>query len=114
MEKVEGLPVLEIPKRKKYRIRPRRGWVLVRKITQDIEKVGDVFVDKSQARSLRGEVIEAADKADGSPTDLLAGDVVIITAFGMEIEDLEEMTGEKHLVMLRDEEVYASGELIED
>lgn len=93
--------------RTRYALHPRRGWVLVKKLTpDDVIMEGGVLVDKTTARSLRAEVIEAADRADGSPSDLSSGDVVLITAFGLEMEDLEEMTGEKGLLLLRDEEVY--------
>lgn len=89
---------------------PRHGWVLVRKITQDVEKVGDVFIDKSQRQSLVGEVVEVSDK----PSNLAPGDRVILTAFSMDIPELEDMTGEKNLVMVRDEEIYSRCAPIED
>ena len=107
---MDGFRVLELPKKKKYHIRPRHGWVLVRKITQDVEKVGDVFIDKSQRQSLVGEVMEVSEKV----TDLKAGDRVIISAFTMEIPELEELTGQKDLVMLRDEEIYSRCDPDED
>jgi hypothetical protein len=94
-------------KKTRYSIHPRNGWVLIRMIPLQDELHGDVLVDKSQARTLRAEVVEASTKHDGSPTDLQPGDIVIVSAFPLEIEDLEEMTGERNLVMLRDEEIYS-------
>jgi len=97
-------------KKLRYRIRPRNGWVLVRKLTLDEEITeGGVIVDRSTARSLRAEVVEVPPVST-----LSVGQIVIVTAYGMEVEDLEDMTGEKKLMLLRDEEIYTVCEPIED
>lgn len=106
----------EIPKvKKKYAVHPRHGWVIVRKLTQKEEIVNGVIVNHDQEKSFQAEVVEASDvmrngKLAGS--DLKPGELVIITAFSTTFEDLERLTGEKDLLMVRDEEVYARAEEI--
>lgn len=86
----------------KFRIQPRYQWVLVRKIERE-EQVGPGgVIIPGGGRSQRGEVVAAAPN-----TGLNEGDVVIYTNFPLELEDLEELTGEKNLQLIRDEEVYA-------
>jgi co-chaperonin GroES (HSP10) len=108
----------QIPKeKKKYVVRPRHGWVIVRKLSLDeIVTEAGVFVDRSQAKTYQAEVVEASDVMRNGKivaSDLKRGERVIITAFSMTFEDLEELTGEKDLLMVRDEEIYARAEEIE-
>lgn len=113
MEETTQVAEAPIVPKKRYTIRPRHEWVLVKRITQDEEilKVdkgdgtfGEVVIDKSQRRSLRASVVDFGDKVHG----LSIGDEVLISAFGMEMPDIEELTGEKDLLMLRDEECYCT------
>jgi co-chaperonin GroES (HSP10) len=110
---VSGAPAAEvavpaIPKQL-YSIRPRNEWVAVRKITQDEVKTDSgIILDKSQARTVRAIVVSLGTKVQ----DLKIGDEVLISNFAMELEDVEEMTGVKDLVIVREEEVYAVGEPI--
>jgi co-chaperonin GroES (HSP10) len=91
-----------------YHIKPRNGWVLVRKLTPEQEVTeGGIIVDRTTARTLKAEVVEISTASDLKP-----GDIVLINAMTLEMEDLEEMTGDKKLVMLRDEEIYARCEAI--
>jgi hypothetical protein len=85
-----------------YKIRPLHGWVLIRKVSKELEKVGDLYIDKSQARSQRG-IIEAI--SDGE-TLLKVGHSCIYTNFPLELEDVEEVTGIKDLQLVRREEIY--------
>lgn len=108
----------EIPAtKKKYAVHPRHGWVIVRKLSLDtITTEGGILVDRSQAKTYQAEVVEASDVTRNGKivaSDLKRGERVLITAFSMTFEDLEELTGEKDLLMVRDEEVYARAEEIE-
>jgi co-chaperonin GroES (HSP10) len=101
----------------KYAVHPRHGWVIVRKLSlEEIKTDAGLIVDRSQAKSYQAEVVEAAEVVRNGKfvaSDLKPGDLVIITAFSMTFEDLEELTGEKDLLMVRDEECYARAEVIE-
>jgi len=105
------MPKAAEAKKVKFSVHPRHSWVLVKKITP-VEKVtdGGLIVDTSQSRSFLATVREFGSKVEG----LVVGDTVIVSAFGMEMEDLEELTGEKGLLMLRDEEVYSTVEKAEE
>lgn len=93
---------------RKFSIHPRNGWVLVRKLVLEDEITeGGVIVDNTTARTLRAEVVEASVPFGKVSTDLAPGDIVLINAMCLEMEDLERMTGDKNLVMLRDEEIYS-------
>jgi len=93
-----------VAEKKKYALKPRGKWVLVRKVTPP-EKVteGGIIVDMSQARSAQAEVIEVGSEV----LDLGPSDLVLMSNFPMEIEDVEELTGEKNLYLIREEEIYS-------
>jgi hypothetical protein len=92
-----------VAKKQLYDAVPRHKWVLVRKLTpEEIRTEAGVIVDKSQQRSLMAEVLDFGEAVVG----LVKGDKVLISAFGMELEDMEEVTGDRSLSLLRDEEVY--------
>jgi co-chaperonin GroES (HSP10) len=100
-------------RQKRYRIRPRHEWVVVRKEVQGerITADGVVVPEREQMRSFRGVVVDVSDGI----VDLKAGDRVIYSAYPMEMEDdIVELTGDRNLFMVRDEEVYATLEAIEE
>jgi co-chaperonin GroES (HSP10) len=103
-------------KKKKYKVHPRHGWVIVRKISLESETTeAGLIIDNSQAKCFQAEVVEASHvmlNGKRVASDLEPGDLVIITAFSMTFEDLERLTGEKDLLMVRDEECYARAEEI--
>ena len=43
-------------------------------------------------------------------SDIHAGDMVIFTNFPIELPDLEELTGDKNLCLVRGEEIFAVAE----
>lgn len=89
---------------KRKKIRTRHEWVLIRKIDpKDKLTDGGLVITEGQARSSLGEIISCSEKV----TDLRRGDIVIFTNFPIELEDLEDATGDKSLRLVRDEEVYA-------
>lgn len=109
--------VREITKtKKKYAVHPRHGWVIVRKLSLDqITTDAGLIVDRSQAKTYQAEIVEASDVVRNGKivaSDLKVGERVLVTAFSMTFEDLEELTGEKDLLMVRDEEVYCRAEEI--
>lgn len=86
----------------KFIVEPRKGWVVIRKIFRE-EKIQSGIVTPAGSRSQRGEVVAA-----GEDTRLKTGDIVIYTNYPIDVaEDLEELTGEKNLDLVREEEIYA-------
>jgi co-chaperonin GroES (HSP10) len=96
----EGVRLSELVRR---RIRPVNDWVLIRKAEVQDKIAGEnILLPESQARSSTGIVVAAA------PGLLVKeGDEVIFTNFPIELEDLEEVTGDKKLNLVRMEEIYA-------
>jgi co-chaperonin GroES (HSP10) len=88
-------------KKIQFEIEPLQKWVLIRKIERE-EKIVDGVVIPGGGKSSRGIVVA---RAEGVALD--KGDLVIFTNFPIELEDLEEITGDKALKLVRYEEVYA-------
>lgn len=86
----------------RYVIEPRNNWVVIRKIEIEETQTDAGVVLVGGGRSQRGEVVAAAPS-----TGLAAGDLVIYTNFPMDIPDVEDMTGEKNLHLVLEEEIYA-------
>lgn len=100
-------------RKEKWEIRPRHAWVLIRqhraqeKVTDGgvIQPGEDFFLmDKGKPKSQRGIVVAVSDAVK----DLEPGDFVIFTNFPIDLEDIEELTADPELKLVRDEEVYAS------
>ncbi len=100
---------------KKYRIIPSEGWVIIRKLIRGEEMTPDgiIIPESKDDRSQRGEVVELGSCARRIPLtgvevpwDIAVGDMVIFTNYPMDIPDVEELTGEKNLVMVRAEEIF--------
>jgi co-chaperonin GroES (HSP10) len=93
----------------KYRIEPRHEWVLIRqhKFQEEITEGGvvkpspDFFLMNGDKNSQRGIVVAAGPKSD-----LKEGDFVLFTNYATALPDLEELTGDPGLKLVRDEEVY--------
>jgi len=96
------------------KIRPRKEWVLVEKITPEEKTVGDLVIDMSTAKSYRAVVLEVGEKV----LDLKPGDEVLISNFPMEIEDVDELVSgpesltnpalRRKVFLVRDEEIYCA------
>jgi len=100
-------------RKEKWAISPRHEWVLIRQYREEEKKTeggvitpGEDFflMDKGKPKSQRGIVVAVSEKI----TDLSPGDFVIFTNFPIDLEDIEELTGDAELKLVRDEEVYAS------
>jgi len=108
MKAKEGGSAVALAKTTQWEIEPRNKWVLIRKITQEEMKTADGVVVPGEgsplfnARSQRGIVVATPDGVG-----LSKGDVVIYTNFPLEIPDIEELTGERNLHLVLEEEVYA-------
>jgi len=106
----------EAKAKKKYAVHPRHGWVIVRKLTLEQETTeAGLIIDNSQAKTFQAEVVEASDVIRNGKivkSELEKGELVLITAFSMTFEDLERLTGDKGLLLVRDEEVYCRAEKI--
>lgn len=90
-----------------FDIEPRGSWVLVRKFIKSESKKGDLTLPGEgtpgfEARSQRGTVVRAPEK-----TGLMEGDLVLYTNFPMDIPDIEDLTGERNVHLVLDEEIYA-------
>lgn len=99
-------------RKEKWEILPRHEWVLIRQHREQ-EKLSDggvvqpgedfFLMDKGKPKSQRGVVVAVSSKV----TDIAPGDFVIFTNFPIDLEDIEELTGDGDLKLVRDEEVYA-------
>jgi co-chaperonin GroES (HSP10) len=99
-------PATEI---KRKRIKPLHEWVLVRRITTgDVLSDGGVLLTAGKERSSVGIVVAVGPKAP-----IAIGAEVIFTNYALDLEGIEEATGEKDLKLLRFEEVYAELEDLE-
>lgn len=94
---------------RKFKVIPRHKWVLIRQIQKAEERTeaglvipsADFFLMKGDDKSQRGVVVAA-----GPESDLKENDLVIFTAFPMEIEGLKDLIGDD-VKLVRDEEVYS-------
>lgn len=94
---------------RKFKLQPRGKWVLIRQVQKVEERTeagvvipsADFFLMKGDDKSQRGVVVAA-----GPESDLKENDLVIFTAFPMEIEGLKDLVGED-VKLVRDEEVYS-------
>jgi co-chaperonin GroES (HSP10) len=99
-------------RKESWQVAPRHEWVLIRQHREEEKKTdggviapGEDFfmMDKGKPKSQRGIVVAVSEKIK----DLVPGDIVIFTNFPIDLEDIEELTGDKELKLVRDEEVYA-------
>lgn len=89
------------------------NWVLIRKKqVADKESAGGIVLTETQSRSQGGIVISVPEFFTDAMGNrhipfVKEGDEVIYTNFPIELEDLEEITGDKFLHLVRAEEIYA-------
>jgi co-chaperonin GroES (HSP10) len=103
---------------KKYAIRPRDRWVVIKKFIrgEEVTDGGVIVPETKDDRSQRGIVFALSNCAgrdrEGNdiPWDIKVGDVVIFTNYPMDIPAVEELTGEKDLVLVQADEVFAVAE----
>jgi co-chaperonin GroES (HSP10) len=74
--------------------------VLIRKFEQK-ERIQDGVVIPGGGKSSRGTIVAAPPE-----TGLHEGDEVIFTNFSTKVEDLEDVTGDKQLELVRQEAIY--------
>jgi co-chaperonin GroES (HSP10) len=99
---------------KKYVLFPREKWVIIRKQLrgEQVTEEGLIIPETRDDRSQRGEVVAlsscAGRTANGVeiPWDIQVGDTVIFTNYPMDIPAVEELTGEKDLVLVQADEVF--------
>jgi chaperonin GroES len=103
---------------KKYKLRPREKWVIIRKFLrgEEVTDGGVIVPETKDDRSQRGEVVAiskcAGRNLDGSeiPWDIAVGDMVFFTNYPMDIPAVEELTGDPNLVLVQADEVFLSAE----
>lgn len=95
-----------------YKLRARGKWVLIRMLAKE-ERVsaGGIYLSQAQAKTQHG-IIEDVDSSE--VPDLFKGDIVVFTNFPNALDDIEELTGQRDLYLVRDEEIYASAFPIDD
>jgi co-chaperonin GroES (HSP10) len=103
---------------KKYAIRPREKWVIIKKLIrgEEVSEGGVILPETKDDRSQRGEVFALSNCAgrdregNAIPWDIAVGDIVIFTNYPMDIPAVEELTGEKDLVLVQADEVFGVAE----
>jgi Chaperonin 10 Kd subunit len=105
VEEASGpLPMPKLKARKKHRLIPRLGWVLIRKTSLDEEVTeAGVILNRDNVKLHQG-VIEAVGS---EVVGLGVNDRVLYSAFGMKLDDIELLTGDKNLFMIRQQEIYS-------
>jgi co-chaperonin GroES (HSP10) len=96
----------------KHTVQPRNQWVLIKKLEREEMRTEDGLILPGGGRSQRGRVVSVAKRSwfkrlFSGDFGLQAGDIVVYTNFPIELEDLEELTGESNLHLVREEEIYA-------
>jgi co-chaperonin GroES (HSP10) len=96
----------------KHTVQPRNQWVLIKKLEREEMRTEDGLILPGGGRSQRGRVVSVAKRSwlkrlFSGDLGLSIGDIVVYTNFPIELEDLEELTGESNLHLVREEEVYA-------
>lgn len=81
--------------------------MLVRKFIrgEQVTEEGVIIPEEQDSRSQRGVVVGLSHR--GNPWDIEIGDTVIFTNFPMDIPAIEELTGEKDLVLVQSDEIFA-------
>jgi co-chaperonin GroES (HSP10) len=99
----EAVPLSQI-KRKK--VVPLNKWVVIRKYKNpDKLTDGGMVLTETETKSSVGEVM-AVSKEVERDGDISVGDLVVYTAFPIEIEDIQAFTHDKELQLVRYEEIY--------
>ena len=92
----------------KFRLAPINGWVVLKKIIREETKTQSGVVLAAEQRSSKGVVIAVAETDErGNKIPLEPGDLVIFTNFPISLEDLDSLTQEKNLFLVRYEEIYS-------
>jgi co-chaperonin GroES (HSP10) len=95
----------------RYTAEPRHKWVLVRKTKAEEKKTSsgivipgaDFFINPGYQSQL-GEIVFVPETVK----DLKAGDLVLYTQFAQTFPDLEKLTGDPNLELVRDEEIFVN------
>jgi co-chaperonin GroES (HSP10) len=91
---------------------PRHEWVLIREISQGERTTDggvvlpgdDFFMD--QMKSAKNTYAQVLSKGSKVGDDINVGDVVLVTKFTLQIDGVEQVTGDPVLRLVRDEEIY--------
>lgn len=99
--------------RKKHKLHPRLGWVLVRKTSLDEEVTEAGIVLNREKVVLHQGIIEGVGP-EARANGLDVGMRVMFSAFAMKLDDVELLTGDKNLIQVRHTEVYATFEELDE
>ena len=97
----EGDLIVAEPVPVKYELEVFGGWAVVRKINREERVTSDGVIIPGGGRSSKGEIVAVPKDCVYKP-----GDVVLYTNFTVPLEDLEEITGDKSVELVRLEEIY--------
>lgn len=109
----EAAPTPKLKPRKKHRLIPRLSWALIRKTSLDEEVTEAGVILKRDNVKLHQGTIEAVG-AEAAAFGLFVGQQVLYSAFGMKLDDIELLTGDKNLFMIRQQEIYSGVEELDE
>lgn len=96
-----------------FTLKARGKWVVLRMIPREERKTaGGIVISTAQTKTQHGLVVDVSSAPE--VVDLHVGDVVVFTNFVNSLDDVEELTGERNLFLVREEEIYARAEKIAD
>lgn len=99
------LKTVPISERTYYDIDPLWKWVLCRKIEREVNAFGEGIVGAIDAdRSQIGVVVSISEVC--VQKKIQVGDRVMFTNYALLLPDIEEATGRKDLLLIREEEIY--------
>jgi co-chaperonin GroES (HSP10) len=99
------------PPRIKHTLRPRHKWVVVRPLRRgDRQTEGGIVLPGSSVHAQYGEVVSVSPDV----TDLKPGMKVVFTNFPQDLDAIEDLTLDRNLQLIRDEEVYAEAIPVEE
>jgi co-chaperonin GroES (HSP10) len=100
--KLRAVPISE---RVYYEAEPLWKWVLIRKLEREVNAFGGDVVGKvDTTRSQTGIILAISDLC--VQKKLKVDDRVLFTNYPMMLPDLLEATGEKDVMLIREEEIY--------
>jgi co-chaperonin GroES (HSP10) len=106
-----GRTAVAEPEQQLFYLIPRHEWVLIKEMNQEETKTAggitlpgdDFFLNPKSAKNAYAVVLAKGDKVG---EDIKIGDVVLVTKFTLQIEGVEQVTGDPVLRLVRDEEIY--------
>lgn len=104
--------LLPSPPRVKHVLRARGKWVVIKPVgTVEQISVGGIVLPNNSAGVQKGIVV-SVDEA--IVEDLKPGMLVVFSNFPQDLDQIEELTGDRTLLLIREEEIYAEAQPTEE